>query len=162
LPDGAGLADVLDGPSGDSVELRPNQIFAASLPFSPLSPSVLRSVVDVCGRELLTSHGLRTLAVGDPAYVGRYGGTREARDAAYHQGTVWPWLLGPFACAYARAYGDTVAARALLDPLVRSLGAFGLGTLAEIADGDAPFAWNGAIAQAWSVGETLRALNRLV
>jgi predicted glycogen debranching enzyme len=162
LPDGAGLADVLDGPSGDSLTLRPNQIFAASLPFSPLAPEVLRSVVDVCGRELLTSHGLRTLAVGEPAYVGRYGGPRESRDAAYHQGTVWPWLLGSFACAYARAYGDVAAARALLAPLVRSLGEFGLGTIAEIADGDAPFAWNGAIAQAWSVGETLRALNRLM
>jgi predicted glycogen debranching enzyme len=161
LPAGAGLADVLDAPGGDDRSLRPNQIFAAALPYSPLEPETARAVVDACTRALLTSHGLRSLAPSDARYAGTYGGSPEQRDRAYHQGTVWAWLLGPFACAYARAHGDRDAARALLHPLLESLGARGLGTLGEIANGDAPFAWNGAIAQAWSVGEVLRALCRL-
>jgi predicted glycogen debranching enzyme len=161
LPAGRGLFDVLDGPDGDDDSLRPNQIFAVALQYMPLEEAVARAVVDVCLRELVTSHGLRTLAPSDPRYVGFYGGSREARDGAYHMGTVWPWLLGPFACAYARIYEDRVAARGFLSPLLESLGAYGLGTIAEIADGDAPFVWKGAIAQAWSVGETLRAFSAL-
>jgi predicted glycogen debranching enzyme len=161
LPAGRGLYDVLDGPEGDDPSLRPNQIFAVALQYMPLDEPVARDVVDVCLRELVTSHGLRTLAPSDPRYAGAYGGSREARDGAYHQGTVWPWLLGPFACAHARIYGDRSAARSFLAPLLESLGAYGLGTLAEIGDGDAPFAWKGTIAQAWSVGETLRAISAL-
>jgi predicted glycogen debranching enzyme len=161
LPAGRGLFDVLDGPDGDDDSLRPNQIFAVALQYMPLEVPVARAVVDVCLRELVTSHGLRTLAPSDPRYVGTYAGSREARDGAYHMGTVWPWLLGPFACAYARIYEDRVAARGFLSPLLESLGAYGLGTIAEIADGDAPFVWKGAIAQAWSVGETLRAFSAL-
>jgi len=161
LPGIAGLADVIDGPDGDDTSFRPNQIFAAALPYSPLEADLLRKVVDACGRELLTSHGLRSLAPSDPQYIGIYGGSPEKRDLAYHQGTVWAWLLGPYASAYVRAYGDRQAASVLLDPLLESLGAYGLGTLGEIANGDAPFAWNGAIAQAWSVAEVLRALWRL-
>jgi predicted glycogen debranching enzyme len=161
LPNGRGLADVLDGPDGDDLSLRPNQIFAAGLPHSPLDNAAARDVVDVCARELVTSHGLRTLAPSDPHYVGIYAGPREARDGAYHQGTVWPWLLGPFACAHARVYGDPAAAFAFVAPLLGSLSAYGLGTIAEIADGDPPFAWKGTIAQAWSVGEVLRAWHTL-
>lgn len=157
LPDRRGLADVLDGPGGNDATLRPNQIFAAALAHSPLEPAVARDVVDLCMRELVTSHGLRTLAPGDPRYAGRYAGTREERDGAYHEGTVWPWLMGAFACAYGAVYGDLATARSFLDPLMRSLGAAGLGTIGEVADGDAPFAWGGAIAQAWSVAELLRA-----
>jgi predicted glycogen debranching enzyme len=157
LPDRSGLADVLDGPAGDDATLRPNQIFAVSLAHSPLETDVARSVVDVCARELVTSHGLRSLGSADARYVGHYAGTREERDGAYHEGTVWPWLLGPFACAYANAYGDLAKARSFLDPLTRSLVAAGLGTVGEVADGDAPFGWGGAIAQAWSVAELLRA-----
>jgi predicted glycogen debranching enzyme len=162
LPDRRGLADVLDGPDGDDATLRPNQIFAVSLTHSPLDPAAARAVVDVCARELVTSHGLRTLSPRDSHYIGRYAGTREERDGAYHQGTVWPWLLGAFAGAHAATYGDSAVARSFLDPLLRSLGAAGLGTVGEIADGDAPFAWSGAIAQAWSVAELLRACEALV
>ena len=161
LPNGHGLADVLDGPTGDDHALRPNQIFAVALHNAPLDGTIARAVVDVCARELVTSHGLRTLAPSDSRYVGTYGGSREARDAAYHQGTVWPWLLGPFACAYARVYDDRETALSFLRPLLSSLGAYGLGTLAEIAGGDPPFVFCGAIAQAWSVAETLRAWHAL-
>jgi predicted glycogen debranching enzyme len=162
LPNGRGLADVLDGPDGDDHSLRPNQIFAAGLPYTPLDSAAARDVVDVCARELVTSHGLRTLAPSDPRYVGTYAGSREARDGAYHQGTVWPWLLGPFASAHARVYRDPAAAFAFVAPLLQSLGAYGLGTIAEIADADPPFAWKGTIAQAWSVAEALRAWHTLV
>ena len=161
LPRAGGLADVLDGPAGTDATLRPNQIFAASLHHSPLATADARAVVDVCMREFVTSHGLRTLAPSDPRFTGVYAGSREERDAAYHQGTVWPWLLGPFACAYAAAYDDRLTARGFLEPLLGALGAAGLGTVGEIADGEAPFAWKGAIAQAWSVAEILRALREL-
>jgi predicted glycogen debranching enzyme len=162
LHDGRGLADVLDGPGGTDASLRPNQIFAVALEHSPLERGAAREVVDICTRELVTSHGLRTLARSDPHYVPTYAGPRGARDAAYHQGTVWPWLLGPFATAYARAYDDPATALTFLEPLLSSIRSYGLGTIAEIADAETPFAWKGAIAQAWSVAELLRALSELV
>jgi len=156
--DSAGYCyDVIDGPEGNDPALRPNQIFAVCLPASPLSPERQRQVVGVCGRHLLTSFGLRSLAPGDPQYHGRYlGGPRE-RDAVYHQGTVWGWLAGPFALAHFRVYRDAEAARSLLAPLFHHLADFGLGSIAEIFDGDAPHAPRGCFAQAWSVSETLRA-----
>jgi len=153
--------DVVDGPDGDDPALRPNQIFALALPESPLSAERQRAVVDACARRLLTSYGLRSLAPGERAYHGRYGGDALARDGAYHQGTVWAWLLGPFALAHARAHGDREAARAFLEPLAHHLGDYGLGSIAEVFDGDAPFAPGGCIAQAWSVAETLRAWREL-
>ena len=153
--------DVLEGPSGDDGSLRPNQIFAVSLPESPLPAERQRRVVEACARHLLTSHGLRSLAPGDPAYRGAYGGAQTERDGAYHQGTVWGWLLGPFALAHARAYGDREAARALLEPLAHHLADYGVGSIAEIFDGEPPFAPRGCIAQAWSVAETLRAWQAL-
>jgi predicted glycogen debranching enzyme len=159
LPDNRGLADVLDGPDGNDASLRPNQLFAAALAHSPLSRDLARVVVDVCARELVTSHGVRTLAPSDPRYAGAYAGSREQRDGAYHQGTAWPWLLGPFARAYAAAYDDRATALTFLEPLLGSLEAYGLGTLAEIADADFPFAWKGAIAQAWSVAQVLATLH---
>jgi glycogen debranching enzyme len=152
--------DVIDGPrgSGDNdAALRPNQIFAVSLPESPLTLARQRAVVDVCARELLTSFGLRSLGPKEPAYHGRYGGSVEERDDAYHQGTVWGWLLGPFALAHLRVYQDAATAMSFLEPMFRHIEAAGLGTASEIFDGDAPFAPNGCIAQAWTVGETLRA-----
>ncbi len=88
--------DVLDSPDGDDASLRPNQIFAVSLPESPLTPAQQKGVVDACGRALLTSHGLRSLSPEDPKYQGHYGGDQAQRDGCYHQGTVWGWLLGPF------------------------------------------------------------------
>jgi predicted glycogen debranching enzyme len=152
--------DVIDGPRGpgdnDGV-LRPNQIFAVSLPESPLTPERQRAVVDVCARELLTSFGLRSLGPKEPDYHGRYAGTVEERDGAYHQGTAWGWLIGPFAIAHLRVYQDAATAMSFLEPMFRHLQAAGLGTASEIFDGDAPFSPGGCIAQAWTVGETLRA-----
>jgi len=120
-----------------------------------------RAVVDTCARHLLTSYGLRSLSPGDPAYRGRYGGDSGARDAVYHQGTTWGWLLGPFALAHFAAYGDRAAARSFLESSAHHVGDFGVGSVAEIFDGDPPFAPNGCPAQAWSVAETLRAWHEL-
>ncbi|HEU4368035.1 MAG TPA: amylo-alpha-1,6-glucosidase [Methylomirabilota bacterium] len=153
--------DVIEGPDGDDPALRPNQILAVSLPESALSPTQRRSVVDVCARHLLTSYGLRSLAPGDRTYHGRCAGDQYARDGAYHQGTVWGWLLGPFALAHARAHGDPAAARGFLEPMAHHLDDFGVGSIAEVFDGDAPFTPRGCIAQAWSVAETLRAWQAL-
>src|SRR5207249_6483506 len=122
---------------------------------SALPPARRRAVVDACARHRLTSYGLRSLAPFDARYVGRYGGDQRARDGAYHQGTAWGWLLGPFALAHFNAYGDAARAREYLAPLADHLGDHGLGSIAEIFDGDAPFLPNGCIAQAWSVAETL-------
>jgi predicted glycogen debranching enzyme len=150
--------DVIDSPGiGNDASLRPNQIFAVSLPVSPLSPEQQKAVVDVCARRLLTSHGLRSLAPGEPGYAGHYGGSPRDRDAAYHQGTVWGWLLGPFALAHYRVYHDRESALRYLEPLGRQIYSGGLGTLNEIFDGDAPFTPRGCIAQAWTVAEVLRA-----
>jgi predicted glycogen debranching enzyme len=150
--------DVIDAPGiGNDASLRPNQIFAVSLPQSPLAPEQQKSVVDICERKLVTSHGLRSLAQNDPAYQGYYGGDVRQRDRAYHQGTVWGWLLGPFVLAHLRVYGDRSAATQFLEPLGKQISSYGLGTLSEICDGDAPFTPRGCIAQAWTVGEVLRA-----
>jgi predicted glycogen debranching enzyme len=153
--------DVLDGPEGNDPSLRPNQIFAVSLGASSdlplLTPEQQRAVVDVCGRMLLTSHGLRSLSPDHPQYQGHYGGNQRQRDGAYHQGTVWGWLLGPFALAHLRVYNNPVQARQFLEPMANHLYAHGLGSLSEIFEGDAPMAPRGCIAQAWTVAEVLRA-----
>ena len=150
--------DVIDAPGiGDDASLRPNQILAVSLPVSPLPSEQQRAVVDICAAQLLTPYGLRSLAPGEAGYQGHCGGGPRERDAAYHQGTVWAWLLGPFALAHHRVYVDRVAAMRFLEPLEAAIQRYGLGTLGEIFDGDAPFAPKGCIAQAWSVGEVLRA-----
>jgi predicted glycogen debranching enzyme len=150
--------DVIDAPeTGNDASLRPNQIFAVSLPQSPLSSEQRKAVVDICARRLLTSHGLRSLAQSDPAYQGHYGGNTRERDGAYHQGTVWGWLLGPFVLAHLRVYGDPQAAGSFLNSIGQQIQTHGLGTLSEIFDGDAPFTPRGCIAQAWTVGEVLRA-----
>jgi predicted glycogen debranching enzyme len=154
--------DVIDTPeakdSGRDERLRPNQIFAVSLPVSPLSAQQQRAVVDICAKHLLTSYGLRSLAPGEPGYRGRYSGGARDRDTAYHQGTVWGWLIGPFVLAYLRVYGDCAMAMRLLEPLGISIHMYGLGTLGEIFEGDPPFTPHGCIAQAWTVGEVLRAV----
>jgi predicted glycogen debranching enzyme len=149
--------DVLDGPDGADAALRPNQIFAVSLPESPLDPVQQRCVVETCGRMLLTSHGLRSLAPNHPQYQGHYGGDQRQRDGAYHQGTVWGWLIGPFVLAHLRVYGNPAQAREFLEPMANHLYSRGLGSLSEIFDGDAPFTPRGCIAQAWTVAEVLRA-----
>jgi predicted glycogen debranching enzyme len=155
--------DVIDAPVAGGVEdaLRPNQIFAVALPVSPLTPQQQKAVVDVCAQQLLTPYGLRSLARGERGYRGHYGGGPRDRDAAYHQGTVWGWLIGPFALAHFRAYGDRAAALRCLEPLGISVHMYGLGTLGEIFEGDAPFIPQGCIAQAWTVGEVLRAWSAL-
>jgi predicted glycogen debranching enzyme len=155
--DGGYCHDVLDGPDGADPSLRPNQIFAVSLPESPLPPARQRQVVDACARYLLTAFGLRSLAPGHPDYHGRFGGGPAERDAAYHQGPAWGWLLGPFALAHLRVHGDPEAAQAFLEPMVHHLADYGVGSIAELFDGDPPFTPAGCIAQAWSVAETLRA-----
>jgi predicted glycogen debranching enzyme len=155
--------DVIDAPGiGSDASLRPNQIFAVSLPQSPLNPAQQKAVVDICARRLLTSYGLRSLAQSDHAYQGHYRGNTRERDGAYHQGTVWGWLLGPFVLAHLRVYGDPQAAGSFLAPLGKQIHSHGLGTLSEIFDGDAPFTPRGCIAQAWTVGEILRACVRLL
>ncbi len=149
--------DVIDGPGGADGSIRPNQLLAAALPHSPLSDAQARQVVDICAAHLLTSHGLRSLSPEDEAYAGHYGGDQFARDGAYHQGTVWSWLIGPFTRAHLRAYGDPAAARAFLEPLMRHLADHGVGSVSEIFDGDPPFTPRGCPAQAWGVAELLRA-----
>ncbi|MFQ5342600.1 MAG: amylo-alpha-1,6-glucosidase [Anaerolineae bacterium] len=148
--------DVLDGPAGHDASLRPNQLLAVSLPHSPLDEQQQLAVVDVCARRLLTSHGLRSLAREEPAYIGRYGGDQYKRDGAYHQGTVWSWLIGPFVSAHLRVYRDPELARSFLQPLIHQLANHGVGSISEIFDGDPPFTPRGCIAQAWSVAEVLR------
>lgn len=156
-----GLFDTIDGSAGSDASIRPNQLFAASLAYSPLDANDRRAVVDLCARRLLTPFGLRSLAPDDPAYIGRYAGDVAARDGAYHQGTVWGWLIGPFAEAHARVHNDRATARSFIEPLLAQLETYGLGTLGEIFDGDAPHAPRGAIAQAWTVAEVLRVWHAL-
>ena len=151
------LFDVLDGPLGDDASIRPNMIFAVSLPDSPLPPARRRAVVDAVGRSLLTSHGLRSLQASDPQYRPHMVGERKIRDSAYHQGTVWTWLLPHHALAHFRAYGDRDAALQLLQPFEDLLQGMAIGTLPEVADGAEPHTPRGCFAQAWTVAETLRA-----
>jgi predicted glycogen debranching enzyme len=162
-PEKSCLYDVIDvdGGSGRDARLRPNQLFAVSLPFCVLAPEQRRAVVDACGRALLTSYGLRSLAPTEDGYIGAYRGDPWQRDAAYHQGTAWSWLLGPFAWAHFRAYGDARRAQALLAPMAQHLEEACVGTVSELFDGDAPHAPRGCIAQAWGVAETLRIWIRL-
>jgi predicted glycogen debranching enzyme len=163
---GGYLFDVIDTPTGDlrnsrgqraDASLRPNQIFAVSLGTNLLDEDRSRAVVATCARHLLTPVGLRSLAPSDPRYAGRYRGGPRERDAVYHQGTVWSWLLGPFALAHHRVYGDASHALQLLNGMAAHLGESCLGTISEIFDGDAPHTPRGCVAQAWSVSETLRA-----
>jgi len=127
--------DVLDGPEGNDASLRPNQIFAVSLPASPLTSVQQQGVVESCGRSLLTSHGLRSLDPNHPQYQGHYGGDQRQRDSVYHQGTVWGWLIGPFVLAHLRVFNDPVQARSFLEPMANHLWAHGVGSCSEIFDG---------------------------
>jgi predicted glycogen debranching enzyme len=156
-PDRNCCYDVIQIPSGGNDPLlRPNQIFAVSLPFSPLTSAQQKGVVDICAQHLLTSHGLRSLAPTEPGYKGQYTGGPRERDSAYHQGTVWAWLIGAFAAAHFRVYGDREEALSFLEPLGRTINFGGLGTIGEIFAGDPPFLPAGCPAQAWSVAELFR------
>ena len=152
------LFDVIDadGGSANDESLRPNQLFAVSLPYSPLNSSQQRAVVEVCARELLTSYGLRSLSRREAAYRGRHQGDQRSRDGAYHQGTVWSWLLGPFSLAHFKVFHDARAAQSFLEPMAEHLRDACLGSISEILDGDPPHDSNGCFAQAWSVAEVLR------
>lgn len=145
--------------------LRPNQIFALSLPYPLLDKSRQASILAVVTAHLLTPVGLRTLSPYDPLYSGRHGKTRWEQDTAYHQGTVWAYLMGPYIDAYLTVHGDLpetrTHARRLLAPLVAHLREGCLGSISELFDGDPPHAPQGCIAQAWSVAEVLRVLTRL-
>jgi predicted glycogen debranching enzyme len=163
------LFDVIDGPEGVlddlgrrcDATLRPNQLLALSLRNSLLTTVRARAVVDVCARRLWTPVGLRSLASDDSRFVPKYEGDQRARDGAYHQGTVWSWLLGPFALAHFRAYGDVNRARNYLIGIESHLREGCIGQVNEIFDGAAPFAPRGCFAQAWSVAEILRAWRQL-
>ena len=155
---GGHLYDVVDGEYGDDAACRPNQIFALSLPRPVLAPERWRPVFDTVRQRLLTPLGLRSLAPGEPDYQSTYDGDLRARDAAYHQGTVWAWLIGPFVDAWLRVHpGDLTGAHALLQGFVPHLGEGCLGTIAEIFDAEEPWTPRGCVAQAWSVAEVLRA-----
>ena len=158
--DAAGcLYDVVNGEERDAA-IRPNQIFAVSLRHTMLPPELAARVVDTVERHLLTPFGLRTLSPADRQYRGRYEGDSASRDGAYHQGTVWPWLMGPFLKAYIETHGRTAEARAQAATWLAELAAYiedqGVGQLPEIFDGDAPHRSGGCIAQAWTVAELLR------
>ena len=152
------LDDVVGDPS-----LRPNQLFALSLPYPLLSPEQRKSVVRSVERNLLTPFGLRTLGPAEPGYVPQYRGGPEERDGAYHQGTVWPWLLGSYVRAYLCAFGrspETVQhCRDLLRPLEQHLDDACLGSISEVFSAEPPFQPGGAPAQAWSVGELMQLLS---
>jgi predicted glycogen debranching enzyme len=150
--------DVIDSPGiGNDATLRPNQIFAVSLPFSPLTTEQQKSIVDICRTELLTPFGLRSLGPREQGYIAHFRGGPRERDAAYHQGTVWGWLLGSFALAHFRVYREKAASRVFLEPLAQAISNYGLGSLAEVFDAEPPHTPGGCIAQAWSVAEVLRA-----
>lgn len=158
------LYDVIDGPEGETGtderkydrRLRPNQLLAVSLPHSPLDKQQQKSIVDVCARALLTSHGLRSLGRAEPGYAPYYAGGPQQRDAAYHQGTVWAWLIGPFVDAHYHVYHDAPKARTFLEPLGLHLAHACVGSVSEVFDAEPPFAPGGCFAQAWSVAEILR------
>jgi predicted glycogen debranching enzyme len=157
---GGYLFDVANGGLPDA-SIRPNQIFAVSLPYTMLCPERARLVVNVVQQHLLTPYGLRTLAPSDPQYRGRYTGDPDSRDGAYHQGTVWPWLLGPFITAFIKVNGGSQPARQQAETWLTSLKDHlddaGLGHISEIFEGDSPHRPVGCVAQAWSVAEILRA-----
>jgi predicted glycogen debranching enzyme len=154
------LYDYVDGDYRDPA-VRPNQIFAISLPYQLLMPEKAKAVLEVVQRELLTPFGLRSLSPKHKDYIGHYGGDAYSRDSAYHQGTVWGWLLGPFISAYMKVNGNTKATREfvreVMSGIIHHLSNAGLGTISEIFDGDPPHHSRGCIAQAWSVAEVLRA-----
>jgi glycogen debranching enzyme len=159
---GGYLYDVLEGPNGFDAACRPNQIFALSLRFPVLLQERWEPVLQVVREQLLTPFGLRTLSPHHPDYKPRYYGDLRARDAAYHQGTVWAWLIGPFIDAWLRLHPDDIAGvRSMLLPFDAHLSEYGVGSIAEIFDAEPPFTPRGCIAQAWSVAEVLRSLIRI-
>jgi predicted glycogen debranching enzyme len=157
------LADYVNDEEGKNLAVRPNMVIAVSLPYSMLTKEEMQKILDVADRELVTPRGLRTLSPGHPLYKGTYRGTQEERDSAYHNGTVWPWLYGPFCEGWLRVYGQqgVQKVRKLIFGLEEVMSEHGVSTISEIYDGDPPHAPNGTISQAWSVGEVLRIIDLL-
>ncbi|HEX4756219.1 MAG TPA: amylo-alpha-1,6-glucosidase [Candidatus Dormibacteraeota bacterium] len=152
------LLDVADGEHGDDTSCRPNQLLAFSLEHPVLERRYWAPVLTVVTERLRTPVGLRSLAPGSPGYQPTYDGDLRARDAAYHQGTVWAWLIGPYICAWRRVHGDSADVAPLLAGLLAGLHDVCIGQLSEICDAEAPFRARGCVAQAWSVAEVLRCL----
>jgi predicted glycogen debranching enzyme len=153
------LFDVVDGEEGDDPACRPNQVFAISLPHPVLDEQRWRPVLDTVERHLLTPVGLRSLSPQDPEFKSTYHGDLRTRDAAYHQGTVWGWLIGPFIDAWLKVHpNDHTAARRMLSGLIDHLGEACIGSISEVFDAESPYTPRGCCAQAWSVAELLRSL----
>jgi len=154
------LVDYINDDSGRNLQVRPNMIIAVSLPHSMLNAESMKKVMDLSNRVLVTPRGLRSLSPAEEGYKGICHGTQKERDRAYHQGTVWPWLMGPFCDGWLRVYGESGAAyvRKLILGFEETMTEAGISTISEIYDGDPPHSPQGAISQAWSVSEVLRIL----
>jgi len=152
------LADYVNDKDKRNMLVRPNMVIATSLPYTMLSKEQMKSILDMTNRVLVTPRGLRSLSPGEEGYHGIYTGNQEQRDKAYHQGTVFPWLTGPFCDGWLKVYGEGGVARVrkLITGFEETLTEAGISTISEIFDGDPPHAPRGAISQAWSVGEVLR------
>ena len=157
------LADYVNDEEGKNYFVRPNMVIAVSMPYSMLDKEQMKKILNVADKELVTPRGLRTLSPGNIYYKGCYSGTQEERDNAYHQGTVWPWLYGPFCEGWLRVYGNqgVQKVKKLIFGLEAVMSEHGISTLSEIHDGDPPHSPQGAISQAWSVGEVLRIIELL-
>jgi predicted glycogen debranching enzyme len=157
------MADYVNEEEGKNYFVRPNIVIAVSLPYTMLSKDEMKRTLDIADKELVTPRGLRTLSPGNPKYKGTYSGNQEQRDTAYHNGTVWPWLLGPFCEGWLKVYGRQgyQKIKRLIYGLEEVMSEHGVSTISEIYDGDPPHAPNGAISQAWSVGEVLRIIDLL-
>jgi len=151
------LADVVNGDVKDW-SIRPNQVFATSLPYSMIDDRMMKSVLDVVNSQLVTPRGLRTLSPEDRNYKGIYEGSQEERDSAYHQGTVWPWLLEGFSAGWLRVHKKSGVAyiKSLLNGFEEEMTQHGIGSIAEIYNGDPPHLAKGTISQAWSVSALLQ------
>ena len=159
--DGGYLFDVIDGENGDDTACRPNQVFAIALDHPVLDRQRWEPVMTIVRERLLTPVGLRSLAPGHPDYKPKYYGDLRSRDAAYHQGTVWGWLIGPFVDAWLKVYpGDRAGARGVLDGFASHLSEACVGSISEIFDAESPYTPRGCVAQAWSVAEVLRCLDK--
>ena len=157
------LADYVNDEEGKNTFVRPNMVIAVSLPYSMLDKEQMKKVLDIADKELVTIRGLRTLSPGNKLYHGAYKGNQEERDNAYHQGTVWPWLFGPFCEGWLKVYGQQGVnkIKKLIYGLEAVMSEHGISTISEIYDGDPPHSPEGAISQAWSVGEVLRIIDLL-
>jgi predicted glycogen debranching enzyme len=157
------LADYVNDEEGSNLFVRPNMVIAVSLPYSMLNMDQMKKVLDIADKELVTPRGLRSLSPANKLYKGTYSGNQEERDNAYHRGTVWPWLLGPFCEGWLKVYGIQGVQKVenLIYGFEDVMAEHGVSTLSEIHDGDPPHAPRGAISQAWSVGEVLRIIDLL-